>query len=310
MKQSITKKFKNIVNYLGIAVETADRLISHRQSKWIRNTKQNTVIVFVHGFLSKGEKAWSTRSSNWFTIIQNDPELNHCDIFQAEWYTTSLSGSYDLEDAAKSLLTELATPQLPHRSVWEYPNIIMVGHSMGGIVIRKVLIEHPEIITKSTVKLLSLSTPATGVNLINHLLKWKWLPRNAMLQELQPTNEELTEVHTQFQILVQNSANKLSGIELFESHLIAPRHSSLEKVYATLGQPEPLVPGSSQGNYFGPAVEVPNSDHRSISRPSSSDSESHRHLKKLVLAPSSTTPASPLSAEEIRSSPPESEPPS
>ncbi|MBA4291344.1 hypothetical protein C0431_00055 [bacterium] len=308
MKRSITTNFKNIVNYLGIAAETADRLISHRQSKWIRNTKQDTVIVFVHGFLSKGEKAWSTRTSNWFTIIQNDPELNHCDIFQAEWYTTSLSGRYDLEDAAKSLLTELATPHLPHRSIWEYPNIVMVGHSMGGIVIRKVLIEHPEIVTKSTVKILTLSTPATGVNLINHLLKWKWLPRNAMLQELQPTNEELTEVHKQFQILVENHAHNISGIELYESHLVAPRHPSLEKVYATLGQPEPLVPSSSQGNYFGSAVEVPNSDHRSISRPTSSESQSHHHLKKLILVQMATTPASPLSAEEIHSSPPETEP--
>lgn len=280
--ERILAPFQKPLRILGAVTQAADRLISTDQSRWVRNSNRDTVIVFVHGFLSQGEKAWSTKSSDWFDIIQADKSFDQCDLYQAEWYTTAFSASYDLEDAAKILASDLATPTQKLKPVWDYPNIVFVGHSMGGILFRKVLIDHADHLEEAQITCLTLSTPALGVLATDPLLKFKWLPRNALLNELQPTNSQLNQIHQHFLELCKSRPETLTGLELHESHLVAPRISQLADAYSYFGHPAGLVSAESQGHYFGPPVEVPNSDHRSISRPTSPDSPVHQYLTKLV----------------------------
>src|SRR5258708_3125424 len=98
----------------------------------VQKPTNGACVVFAHGILSDGESAWGLPP--WPELLAGDGSLHGVGVYSFAYYTAIRSGSYSMGDAA-DMLRELFDLE----KMWEVPNLILVGHSMGGIILRKFL---------------------------------------------------------------------------------------------------------------------------------------------------------------------------
>ncbi len=106
--------------------------------KWIRKPKNDASVVFVHGILSSGETC--RRHANgayWPELLKSEPELEAWGIYVYTYETGVFSGTYSLNDVVDDLKERL----FKFDKVAESRRIVFVCHSMGGIAVRKFLVE-------------------------------------------------------------------------------------------------------------------------------------------------------------------------
>ena len=104
---------------------------------WIRKPTSGTSIVFVHGILSNGKACWRHENGKyWPELLSNEPETAGLGIYVFTYQTDVFSGSYRLGDAVDALKEQLRLDHLFYSN-----RLIFVCHSMGGIVVRKFLVE-------------------------------------------------------------------------------------------------------------------------------------------------------------------------
>ena len=109
------------------------------KGQWLRKSgRGNPAVVFVHGILSSGEKCWRHENgSYWPELLKNEPGFESLGIYVYSYQTGFASGSYSLSDVVDDLKERLLN--LDH--VLDSNPIIFVCHSMGGIVVRKFIVE-------------------------------------------------------------------------------------------------------------------------------------------------------------------------
>lgn len=98
-------------------------------------------LVFVHGLGGGSRKTWSrtTQPKDYWPAewLPQDPEFSHVRIhsfgYDSDW-TKGNDNCLNIQHIGKSLLMELATS--PHMNGTN-TSIILIGHSMGGLVIKK-----------------------------------------------------------------------------------------------------------------------------------------------------------------------------
>src|SRR5262249_52084406 len=94
-------------------------------------------VVFVHGILSSGEAAWANEhGAYWPQLLKDEESLNELGIYVYTYQTGILSGSYSLNDVVDDLKERMKLDKL-----FESKQIVFVCHSMGGLVVRKFLVE-------------------------------------------------------------------------------------------------------------------------------------------------------------------------
>ncbi|MGY8669293.1 alpha/beta hydrolase [Bradyrhizobium sp. UFLA05-109] len=101
----------------------------------LRKPPSAASIVFAHGILSDGEGAWG--SPSWPQLLIDDPELEGYGVYVFTYRTSLGSGTYSIGDAARTLEARFDLEKL-----WLQDRIIFVGHSMGGIVVRKFILDN------------------------------------------------------------------------------------------------------------------------------------------------------------------------
>ena len=107
------------------------------RGEWLRRPQQSTSVVFVHGILSSGETCWRhDNGSYWPELLKNEPELAPLGIYVFTYQTGVFSGSYRLGDIVDALKEHMRLD-----GVLESNQLIFVCHSMGGIVVRKFIVE-------------------------------------------------------------------------------------------------------------------------------------------------------------------------
>ena len=125
------------------------------------NEKKPRVIVFVHGVVGKPIETWTARNgAYWPNLIARDLDFQLSDIFVAQYRTFI---------AAKSLATQsidedasVVWEQLRNENVWgDHREVVFVCHSLGGLVVERMLILHPEIASQVPF-LVSFGTPHQG----------------------------------------------------------------------------------------------------------------------------------------------------
>src|SRR6266571_1122287 len=127
------------------------------QCEWIREPKGATAVVFVHGILSTGDTCWRHEEGGyWPELLKNEPGLEALGIYVFTYQTGIFSGSYRLGDVVDALKEHMRLDGL-----FECGRIIFICHSMGGIVVRKFLVErHAELIERKTeIGLFLLASP-------------------------------------------------------------------------------------------------------------------------------------------------------
>jgi triacylglycerol esterase/lipase EstA (alpha/beta hydrolase family) len=259
------------------AAKALDKEFNDPDSHWERDTGSPKVIIFVHGLFSESPRAWSSKDAYWPDLLKQDPGFEGWDILMANWYSTLLSAEHDIERVAKTLDEELRRLVGDGRA-----KIVFVCHSLGGVVVRQLLIANPWWVNDHKIGLFTLSTPVRGARLASKVAKVSATFQHSQALDLQLGSEALLRIEADFRLLLEAHPGQVTGKELFESHGIAPRNKVFRLLDAFSLLPKALVGRETQGNTFGPAEEVPGTDHNSISRPHDQKAIVYRRLAEFI----------------------------
>lgn len=267
---------------------------------WFCANESDTVVVFVHGLHSDNVTAWkslapqdarSTSGSYWPGLVLSDTNLKQPSVYLAGFYTKIGGTEYGMKDAANELYSALSTPSGAQPAVLSKKNIFFVAHSLGGIIVREVLVRHTQAFAGKRVGLLLVASPSGGSSYAEALATTASVTRQRLVQELTIGSPFLRQLDDDFrQVLVEQRVPGLVGTELIENQFVDLGAGTsgmfgklasqfgwvLAKVYGTR-----IVEPESAGRYFPRPVVIPKSDHFTISRPSGLNDYAHRELMLL-----------------------------
>lgn len=129
---------------------------------WIRkDLDRDKLIIFVHGFNSSNAKAWGQFPS----LLLADDHFKDFNIVQSG-YPTEMCASVDNIHGEGNFLASFLNEIFESKSP-NYRRIVLVGHSMGGLVIMHALLslerDHFAILNKQDLRVLTFGTPYLGV---------------------------------------------------------------------------------------------------------------------------------------------------
>lgn len=234
------------------------------------NKTRPLAVIFVHGFTG-GSETWSnSQSVKLKDMLLEEPELSEqFDMLEYEYFTTitdifhadivqkaiSLFGfkpKVRYNRPIKSLAHELMT--FIQLNADEYEGIVLVGHSMGGLICKEVILsqirgERPEIIGYG-----SIAVPHKG-----SLDSMIFAAFNINSKELVPLNAYNSELNNRW---IDNKA-KLP-----------------ESVYV-IGQHDQYVPEASGLPFTTKSLNIPH-DHNTICKPESKEDSSYKAIMKFL----------------------------
>lgn len=110
---------------------------------WVQQATppSRVAVVFVHGLFGDTDGTWTNANGkSFFTLLKSAPGIgNQVDIFAFGFTSNKLkSGSLDIREAANML-----EQSLQYNGVWNYPTVVFVAHSMGGLVAMREMIDNP-----------------------------------------------------------------------------------------------------------------------------------------------------------------------
>jgi hypothetical protein len=135
--------------------------------EWVRKPQGEASAVFVHGILSSGETCWRhDNGSYWPELLKNEPELASLGIYVFTYQTGIFAGSYSLSDIVDALKEHMRLD-----GVLQCKRLIFVCHSMGGIVVRKYIVERAAELIQAgkEIDLFLVASPSLGSSYANWL---------------------------------------------------------------------------------------------------------------------------------------------
>jgi len=152
--------------------------------QWVaqHNPHASIALVFVHGIFGDTLGTWTSASgTGFFDLIKANPQIEpKVDVF-AFGYTSNMlrSGSLDIQEAANTLHA-----RLQFHGVLDYPAVVFVTHSMGGLVVLRELLTHRELLPKVP-GLVLYSTPQEGAHIT---VIAQHVARNPALEQMLPAD--------------------------------------------------------------------------------------------------------------------------
>lgn len=240
--------------------------------RWIRVSQDNCAVVFVHGILSSGEACWqSVNGCYWPELLSTEAAHSKTGIYVYTYQTGIFSSDYHLSDVVDDLKERLRLDRL-----LETKKIIFVCHSMGGIAVRKLIVERASDLTERGIEigLFLLASPSLGSSYANFFSALASALGNTQADALRfsRNNYWLDGIDKEFMNLKESGRLKLHGKELVEDKFIVLRRLFRNKVV------EPF----SGARYFGERYKVPSSNHFTISKPENKTAIQHRLLCQFI----------------------------
>lgn len=179
--------------------------------KLIHETQNaKNLIIFIHGFIG-GEKTWikEDNSRPFIDLILKDSQIEkNYDIGLFEYHTELLSffpktkfvlGLFNGKKNASNLpineISRLLDSQLKY-SYPSYENIILIGHSMGGLVAKRQILDDISKNSNTRIKLyISLATPHSGSNLAT---VGKTIINNFQVKDLSPLSDSISTMNDEW----------------------------------------------------------------------------------------------------------------
>lgn len=238
---------------------------------WVRKlaSEDAPVVVFVHGILSDANRCWKPKSgTGWPQLLSEDSALDAWSIYVAQYYSAIGAAGFSISNASQELWLSLKS-----QGVMDGRPILFVCHSMGGIVVRKMLLSYQgEVFPHTTIGLLLVASPTYGSGWATLLRPFIRLLGHAQAAALAPIKENdwLKDVGVDFRKLI--SHNYILGRELIENVF-----------HPWLFFLPPIVSEERGYGVFNSAPEkIGGTTHSSITKPKALDSRQHMALVDLV----------------------------
>lgn len=176
----------------GDGAATAAAAPNTTDPRWVlqHSPRADVAVVFVHGLFGDTVGTWTHGpGASMFDFVEADPRLGPKVDLLAFGYTSNMlrEGSLDVQEAANRLHS-----RLQFHGAFDYPALVFVTHSMGGLVALREILTHREIVPK--VKgLVLFATPQEGSQIssiarvvANNIALDQLLPadRNGFLRQL------------------------------------------------------------------------------------------------------------------------------
>lgn len=246
--------------------------------RWIRKLGEAAspmAVVFVHGILSNGEVCWRHQNGTcWPELISKREALGGVGIYEFTYHTGFFSGSYNLGNIADAL-----NECLHLDGVNQARKIIFVAHSMGGIVVRRYIVQRfDELVERGAeLGLLLIASPSLGSSYatwLSPIAKFMGHAQGQVLAFCQ-SNVWLNDLNSDFRNVLARGKLVIHGRELVEDQFVVLKRLHVLKQ---------IVPPFSGIAYFGDSFKVPLSDHFSIAKPADDQAIQHRMLCKFIEA--------------------------
>jgi predicted esterase len=186
-------------------------VIFHQKEK----IPSENLIILIHG-LGASETTWVHNNVSWIDLFLTDPSIDSIDIAEVRYDTSHLANGLlalmgvkkikispfkkitvgkgphtNLEILARELKREIDSTRIK-----KYKNIVLIGHSMGGLIaIRYILEEFESNNQPNNIKgLISLATPYNGSSTALFSELAKVINRHAQIPSLVPNSNFLDEI--------------------------------------------------------------------------------------------------------------------
>lgn len=183
--------------------------------EFVQNNKRDNVILFIHGFTG-GKETWNNPEHGYFfdQLLTIEGIAANFDVAVFEYFTKLTNIFADASTAVgrlKSLFNNLQPKAKKNISVEEisellktqirfelapYRNVVIVAHSMGGLVAKRCVLKDLQQGLTSKVKLvLSFAVPHLGADLASY---GKLLSNNQQIRDLAPLSELCPEMNDEW----------------------------------------------------------------------------------------------------------------
>jgi pimeloyl-ACP methyl ester carboxylesterase len=241
--------------------------------KCVRKSNSETRVVFVHGILSNGEQAWMNGSGAWWPKLLAAGASIDASIYTFTYRSDVLCRTYSLADVVASIREFFNLDEL-----WNTRRIIFVCHSMGGIVVRRFIVQNQaRFIERHTeIGLFLVASPSLGSRDANIVAGLVDLIGNSQAEALKFSQKTvwLNELDQDFITLKESDRFRIVGKELVEDQALKQKR--------WLGLFRQTVEPFSAARYFGEPYKVPWSDHSSIAKPIDASAIQHRQLLRFI----------------------------
>lgn len=257
----------------GIVATPSGVAFSGVNMGWLRQNGGKSVVIFVHGLWLLDNRPWQHAKSGtyWPKLVADDPALAEHDIYVFDYLAGIASKNYSIDHVVENLQTALAGDGVDKRR-----RLIFVCHSLGGIVVRRLLVRKDAEYVHSgmQIDLLLVASPSRGSRYADGplaaLAQGAGVEHISVLRGLRK-NGQLDQLFKDFNALLRRSNSRLAihGRELLEQRNF-------------LWVLPPIVTTDSGACFFADALMIEGSDHFSIACPSSAEAKQHVVLRQFI----------------------------
>ncbi|GAB4199182.1 MAG: hypothetical protein Tsb002_34540 [Wenzhouxiangellaceae bacterium] len=223
----------------------------------------------------------------------NEKSLKGFGIYVFNYQTDIASGNYSLSDIVDILKETVFSLE----NIAKSKKIIFVCHSMGGIIVRKLIVERSADFIERNIQLglFLVASPSLGSKYANWLgfISTALGNEQAKALKFSQNNLWLNDLDKSFFNLKETSRLSIFGKEILEDKFITKRGLLWKKQIV-----EPL----SGHRYFGESLKIPGSDHFTIAKPNSYGAIQHQLLVKFIKIHFDQTITSQTSQEQATTS--------
>jgi pimeloyl-ACP methyl ester carboxylesterase len=171
------------------------------------NEVQNNVLtILIHGL--NAPFTFTDEDSNWKDFFLSDEKLTFTDVGIVSYDTSLLArGIFSLGNGFKPIeeLAQELKSILDLEDYDQYEKITLVGHSMGGLVGIRYLLEEIKRNRQTRIKsFISLATPFNGSHLADFHKLIKWMTPHKQIPQLEPNSDFLGEINRTWIEILEN----------------------------------------------------------------------------------------------------------
>ena len=238
-------------------------------NKWHAYNESDTVFVFIHGFLSDSNECWRNKSGDaYFPELINSEEFDNPSVFLAGYHTGAFEDNFDINQCAMQLQRNLSLQIEGKRAPLDFKRIIFICHSLGGIVSRILFCKIFNFLKGKKIGFALIASPSLGSSYADNLAFFSTLFGNEVAKQLKNSNELLMKLDKDFIELINSCSDfELTGVEACE------QYGPVRFKWFPFFKLKPIVDSVSGSRYFNEKHIIPKTDHFSIAKPESKESE-------------------------------------